>query len=303
MLEAINDEKFRGVLERIAVALERIVEILEVEEVAKSRFGSSTTKIREEKRDGINTSQVDEFLLDFLNQRGVEVRGFQPVVYRDPKFDKLAMFMGDRFENLKDFLKFLRRYSQNGEEFTVSLRDYPPEAISDICQLCHNMKSLGYLKDYRYSKSPKRHLSVKTIRDSSVQNFLDGKWLQRYILKTLDRAKNRVTQTLGIKLDIASITNLKVVIDDMETELYHLFRVNNETFLIEAKLGEHHEEDIEKFKRISEALQLGDNVILILAELNSRKHRSNVYGMPAVRLSYLEQHLANEFTKFAAKLL
>lgn len=300
MLEGVNDEKLKNVLERIASALERIVGILEGEEATRNTIEFHGVEIPEEKQNKSNIPQIDGFLQDFLSQRGIEVKGYQ-LVDHDPKLDKLAVFMGDRFENLKDFLKSLRKHSQFGEEFVLSLKNYPSSSISDVCQLCANMKLLGYIEDYSYLKAPKYYLTVKTTRNPSVQSFLDGKWLQRYVWRVLERAKNKVTQFLGVRLNMASVSNLKVSIDGMETELYHLFRVNEEVFLIEAKLGEVRKEDIEKYIRITKTLQLGSNMILILAEPERFKNFSNVHGVNFVRLSYLDEYLVNKFTNIATK--
>jgi len=49
------------------------------------------------------------------------------------------------------------------------------KVVRPLCQICQNIKALGYLKDYEYLKSPKRYLHVKPVLEASVRAFLDSK--------------------------------------------------------------------------------------------------------------------------------
>ena len=125
--------------------------------------------------EGGDVSQIDQILLDFLNKKGVKVTGAHCITHLESSHAKLATFIGDRFKDLRDFLKLLRKHAQIGEESSFSLKNSHPETISNVCQLCQNIKALGYLKDCKHLKSPKRYLHVKPVLEASVRAFLDSK--------------------------------------------------------------------------------------------------------------------------------
>lgn len=89
----------------------------------------------------------------------------------------------------------------------------------------------------------------------------------------------------------------------METELDYLLLVNNEIFLIETKPGEVHKKDIERFKKISKILRLGNKMILLLAESEEQDFYSCLHGAFVIPTDRLEQHFVNEFTNIAKRSL
>ena len=100
------------------------------------------------------------------------------------KLNQISNFMGDRYYSIRKLYKSIKSNMNEGEAFSLILKDEPNQVVSDSCQLANMLCSIAFLEEYHYLKSP-RSIEAKPSRDPNALNFLSGGWLERYVKEKL----------------------------------------------------------------------------------------------------------------------
>lgn len=203
--------------------------------------------------------------VEWLARRRVTVLRQSEPSALDEAFDKLAMFLGERFQNLRPFYEAIkRRVAGRPYPRALKLTNSPPRVISDICQFGSLLYEHGFLKSYSYNRTT-RTLVFDPQDDGRVTNFFTGDWLERYVLLTaLERAGTLLPQ--GVEPVVLKKAVLALP-DKQETELDILLGLPDRVLWLECKTGEDWREHATKFGRIARCLSIPpSHAALVLIE-------------------------------------
>ena len=135
----MTDEKLINILERIAVALEKISN---KETVVNSIFDSSNRQVLEESEttneiQDEQTIQINDInpILRFLAERNIQVKTFQTDEEIDDVLDNIALFMGNRYNRVKKIYNSIKSKLNSGTGFRLDLKNATQEEVSYSCQL------------------------------------------------------------------------------------------------------------------------------------------------------------------------
>lgn len=171
---------------------------------------------------------------DWLTARGITVKNYrEPGTAADTVFDQLAIFLGERFENLSRVHECIRRSLSTGSSFTLNLTSSSQAEIADSTQFCTMLHSFAFLSSYRYNKYTRTIYAIPQ-RVGKVINFFTGGWFERYIyLRILSLlSQDRVEFTCLLNPQIAFSNG-----DDFELDL--LFLIDNQPLWVECKTGDY----------------------------------------------------------------
>lgn len=180
---------------------------------------------------------------------------------------------------------------QQGSFITLSIKDYTQKDVSNVCQFSTRLHEIAFLEQYKYFKSPQYLIKAKTTTLPTAQNFFSGKWLERFVLLSAQRAVNLVSKELDKELEFSYLLNPQVVLpndDDFELDL--IFHVNGLFYWIEAKSGDH-QQHISKYSKISKILNLDfEHSIMVLTDISLDKSAAlrSLFSMTVSSLSLEE---------------
>ena len=229
----------------------------------------------------------------FLCSIGVGVKTRREPEPGQEFLDRIAFYMGDRFDTLRKAISLLKRTVQCGQGFKMSLVGETQATVSNVCQLFSRLHDLAYLQKYNYRNSPYFQIFAKTSPEPKVQNFITGGWLERYALKVLQESHAElVGDDPAMRLDY--LANPQVSLPDGDDfELDVLGMVGNKPVWIEAKTGDY-QTHVAKYTRIANRLGLKDRLILLLSACNEQECMalSMTYGIRVANCRTLKRHLA-----------
>lgn len=276
--------EFTTLLERIAIALERIADSLARPDQSEDK--SSAVDIEP-------TLPINDIfrLENFLASRGISIKTIPPEQESDETLDKIALFVGNRLESVRGVLDAIKANMNAGRSFSLNLRNESQQAVADITNLCTNLYNLAFLTAYHYQKSPAYQLYATPSTSPRALNFYSGQWLERFV-------KAQVVSLLKSRsLKYSYICNAQVSLpngDDFELDM--LFETEGEVFWLEAKTGDY-QKHIEKYSKMSRIIGLDhSHTFMILADGavtdNLARNLSNLFGMTVVRAEKFAEHLA-----------
>jgi hypothetical protein len=225
---------------------------------------------------------VPEALNSFLASRGIRIRRVPPPGPADTVLDRLALYLGTRYETLKDVLGWLKRTMQTGGRWHLRLAGRPQEQIGACCQFCHMLHQLAFLTEYRYHRAPQCLIEARTSAAPEAQNFLSGQWLERFIRQQVMSAA-AAASCPGLSL----LANAQVVLpnnDDFELDL--LAAAGGRVFWIESKTGAY-QQYIRKYSQMARIFGLGSlRSFLVLTDVPAAvcDDLSRMTGMTVCRL-------------------
>ena len=232
-------------------------------------------------------------LIAWLKERNIDFLRTVATSEFDETFDRLARFLGERFQNLRPFYDAIkRRVSGSAHPRALKLTNAPPQMISDICQFGTDLFNNGFLKRYHYTRGT-RTLVFEPQMDGRVINFFTGDWLERYVLlTTLERIKTLLPE--GVCPE--ALTKAVVVLPDgQETELDILLGLPERVLWLECKTGDWQEHAV-RFGRIARQLQIPPQqaALVLLESLTAEQKRnaSVLSGMSAINPEELEDFIA-----------
>jgi hypothetical protein len=170
-------------------------------------------------------------LTDWLASRDITVKNHRREQATDEIFDRLATFLGERFDSIQTLHDQIRRNLSNGGNFTLNLSSSSQEEIANTTQLCTWLHEYAFLSSYNYNNTSKT-LYAAPQRVGRVINFFNGGWFERFV--TL-----KVSAMLAERgLDASHLANPQIVLpngDNFELDL--IFLVENEPLWLECKTG------------------------------------------------------------------
>jgi hypothetical protein len=138
----------------------------------------------------------NEVIITFLESRSIKVKTIPTEDTADDVINSLSKFLGENYDGLRELLARIKRNMQQGSPFSLSLKEYTQKDTSDVCQFCTRLHSIAFLEEYKYFKSPQYLIRAKPTSLPIAQNFFSGKWLERFVLLTVQKCVRRVSSDL-----------------------------------------------------------------------------------------------------------
>lgn len=212
-------------------------------------------------------------LVEWLRTRNIEVLRIGTSHDLDETFDRLAIFLGERFQSIRPFYQAIkRRVCGSTHPRAIRLTDAPPKVISDICQFANDLYRNGFLTRFNYIRS-ERTVVFEPQSDGRVTNFFTGDWLERYVLLTiLERIETLIPEGRNVEKLTKAVVRLA---DNQETEFDILLGLPNCVLWLECKTGEWQEHAV-KFGRISRQLGIpvSHSALVLVDELTPEQKRN-----------------------------
>lgn len=303
----MSEKNIENILERIAISLERIADCLDENKKMKKNFPLNKEKILNDMDLIENIASISylpekeeeepsnfECIENFLSSRGIKIKTIPEEDPADDIINSLSEFLGNNYDSLKELLSKIKRTMQTGSYITLSLKNYEQKACSDVCQFCHRLYAIAFLEQYKYFKSPQYLIKAKTTTLPVAQNFFSGKWLERYVLLSVEAALKLIECQFSVKLNFSHLINPQVILpngNDFELDL--LFCINDIFFWIEAKSGDY-QQHISKYSKISKLLKLDEkHSIMVLADIPSAgtEALTSLFSMNVVSLTELRNKI------------
>ncbi len=287
-----NETQIATLLERIAIALEKIADSLAKTNQSKIQPDTidAESRVSPEPVEAMSPNNDITRLRNFLASRGISIKTIHPEQESDETLDKIALFIGNRFESVKRVLDSIKANMNVGRPFSLNLRNESQQTVADTTNLCTNLYNIAFLTAYRYQKSPAYQLYATPSTSPRALNFYSGQWLERFV-------KAQVVSLLKSKsLEFSYICNAQISLpngDDFELDM--LFETEGDVFWLEAKTGDYRKH-IEKYSKMSRIIGLDrSHTFMILADGavtdGLARDLSNLFGMTVVRVEKFAEHL------------
>jgi hypothetical protein len=211
---------------------------------------------------------AQEKLTQFLADRGITIRQIPAEASTDPIINNLADFLGSHYEAVKPFYQQIKRNMQQGEDFTLYLKEETPAAIGLICQFGKKLYDVAFLEQYRYFRSPQYLLRAKTTRLPTALNFFSGQWLERYVIQQVQAAVDAVQQEAAQPIEFGYIPNPRIILPNgQDGELDLLFYVHDTIYWVETKSGDY-QQHISKYSTLAQTLRLDpQHALMVLTDI------------------------------------
>ena len=266
-----------GILEAMLIQLKEISKEIKAlrRELNQAKLSNSPKTIESDNSDttgGKSTQEEEEeaFLsvFNWLYNRGITVKNYKQQQTADEIFDKLATFLGERFDSLERLHDQIRRNLSTGGNFTVNLSSSSQEEIANSTQLCTWLYKYAFLSSYKYNSYSKTIYAAPQ-RIGKVINFFTGGWFERFVFL---KVNSLLSQN---NLEYVYLLNPQISLsngDDFELDL--LFLVEDEPLWIECKTG-NYQSYVTKYAEIRLTLGIPEerSILVILGtsdELTSR---------------------------------
>lgn len=290
----MNSERIEALLERIAVALERLADQSHsrgvVAEAPRSRLAEEG--IADFKPSAWSSSSP--ILEPFLNSRGIQIKVRPAEDASDPVIDSLSLYLGERYDALSGLLSKIKRAMQTGMPITESLKGRPQQDVSTICQFCTRLHEIAFLEQYKYLRSPTYLITAKTTTLPRAQNFFSGQWLERFILQKVKAVRAQVAAEVTGKLDFEYLINPQITLpngDDFELDI--LAAIGSSIYWIEAKSGDY-QPYAHKYSRYARLLGLdAQHTFMALPDVPDDRCNalSSLFSMTVCNLRTFEEKL------------
>jgi len=209
--------------------------------------------------------QIKDEIIDFLEKKKFSIVNISNDEYAT-SLESVSKFIGDKYEYIKDFLKSVKKSLNTGIPVKMYMKDFPEQKIAYICQLALNLHNIAFLKNYRYLNSPKFILYADPLREPLVINFINGKWLENYLILKIRDILNEMGLTEGKDFDLLQSIQVKLP-NAKNFELDILFKIIDKIFWFEAKTGEY-QQYIHKYSEVSKLLGIPqDRAFMVITEI------------------------------------
>jgi len=293
----MNNDKIEALLERIAIALERLVAVTSAgADLCEGLSSSEASRQSQEQADfGDRASQPRPSVLEsFLDSKGIGIKVLPPNDAADQIIDSLALYLGERYNALSDLLLKIKRAMQAGAPITHSLKGRSQEDVSSACQFCTRLHEVAFLEEYQYFRSPVYLIKARTTTLPRAQRFFGGQWLERFILQKIKSVHAQIAAEVSGKLDFEYLINPQIVLpngDDFELDI--LAAIGSSVYWIEAKSGDY-QQHVSKYSRFARLLGLDyAHSLMVLTDVPD--HRcdalSSLYSMSVCNLQTIEEKL------------
>ncbi len=263
--------------------------------VGEAKMTGLADSDHEAKEEGaaINPVRINDprAVIEFLDNRGIKVKTVPPEDPADEIINSLSRFLGTNYEGLRELLARIKRNMQQGAPFWLSLKEYTQRDVSNVCQFCSRLHAIAFLEKYDYFKAPQYLVKAKTTTLPAAQNFFSGKWLERFVLLTVQKCVTLIAAELEQDIEFSYLLNPQINLpngDDFELDL--ICHINGFFFWIEAKSGDY-QQHISKYSKISKIFDLDvRHSIMVLPDISEDRcdALTALFAMTVASLSRLE---------------
>lgn len=232
--------------------------------------------------------QITE-LLTWLSYRHVQVTTHRQPAEVDVVFDRLALFLGERYGSLAPLLKKIKVAIQTGSRFRLSLVDRTQTDIANCTQFCRMLKDDSFLSYYYYSPLDK---VIQAAPQRTFTNFFNGDWFERFVYRKvcdLLDANDWQYQCL-INPDVILANTNKFGLD-------LLFLAEQEPLWIECKTGQDYTAFLERYSNHRKALGIAkERSFLVILDISESQtiDLTNLWDITVVnRDNFLNQISTN----------
>ncbi len=247
-----------------------------------------------------NQISNSEEILNFLRDKNLDIINFSEGL-NNQAINNISKFMGNRYDYIKDFLLELKRSLSTGRTVKMFLQNETQSKVSNICQLANMLNEIAYLQNYKYFNSPRYILYASPLRQPEVINYINGKWLEQYIIIKIKEILNKY----GLKenTDYSYVYNVQFRLpNENNFELDILFKIKDEIFWFEAKSGDY-QRYVHKYSDVSKNLLKipKENSFMVITDIteSGAEAISNLFNMKVTNLSTFEE----KFTQSLSKIL
>ena len=173
-LKSIGEE-LKGIKEKIGMSPAGIA--------PKNKIAPETSD-KHQNHLAVSETELPYLFCDWFLSRGVKIRNYKRREAADAVFDKLALFLGSRYNSLSRLYGVIKRSLSSSGNFGVNLSSASKEEIADSTQFCTMLREYAFLSSYRYCKSSKTILAAPQ-RDGKIINFFSGGWFERYVYQKI----------------------------------------------------------------------------------------------------------------------
>jgi len=290
----MNNNRIEILLERIAIALERLVE-----QANQRETGTEAQRIRPEAEEtnkgrAVPSPPPTSILEPFLKSKGIRIKVRPCDNAADQVIDSLSLYLGERYAALAGLLGKIKRAMQTGMPITESLKDRPQQDVSSACQFCKRLHEIAFLEEYRYSRSPIYLINAKTTTLPKAQRFFGGQWLERFILQKVKSVHAQVAAEVNGNLTYEHLINPQIILpncDDFELDI--LAAIGPSIFWIEAKSGDY-QQHVAKYSKFARFLGLDyDHSFMVLTDVPDDRcdALSSLFSMTVCTLRTIEDKL------------
>jgi hypothetical protein len=293
----MNNERIEELLERIAVALERLAASGDAR--ANVNAGKTIQAGLEKADVHIDTASHTapspaSALKSFLSTRGIQIKVIPPDDAADDIIDSLSLFLGERYEALSGLLTKIKRAMQSGMPITESLKNRAQQDVSSNCQFCTRLHEVAFLEQYQYFRSPTYLIKAKTTTLPKAQRFFGGQWLERFILQKIKAVHGQVAAEVSSQPDFEYLINPQIILpngDDFELDV--LARFGPWVYWVEAKSGDY-QQHVAKYSKFARLLGLDyAHSLMVLTDVPDDRCEalSSLFSMSVCNLRSFEEKL------------
>lgn len=179
----------------------------------------------------------EEKIIRFLEEKNITIN--EIITEFDPELERIAIFTGERLDNLRDFCDRLKRcFNTPGQKHSLDLYFSNEKKIADINQLA------GYLvktdifkkKDFEYHRSPVKRMDITIDGKREGEGFILGGWLEYYLRFLIDSLINSTGKDYGKLINFSRLSNVKIEFEGgRKAELDLIYEIEGNIFWFEAK--------------------------------------------------------------------
>ena len=256
-----ENQKIEALLERIAVALERMVADRDAGAFIVGKQAPQAEYAESEVRIDTAAGAVPPrplVLESFLQSKGIRIKVVPPDDAADAVIDSLSLYLGERYDALSGLLAKIKRAMRSGMLITESLKNRSQQDISSSCQFCTRLHEVAFLEQYQYFRSPTYLIKAKTTTLPRAQKFFGGQWLERFILQKVKAVHAQVAAEISGQLTFEYLINPQIILpngDDFELDILAGF--GSSVYWIEAKSGDY-QQHVAKYSKFARRLGLDD---------------------------------------------
>jgi hypothetical protein len=263
-------------------------------ELVTEQDGEESTKEKEQ------TESNTRIIVDFLESLGIEIKTIPTENSADNVINSLSKSLGENYDGLRELLARIKRNMQQGSSFSLSLKEYTQKDVSNVCQFCTRLHAVAFLEEYRYFRSPQYLIRAKATTLPAAHSFFSGKWLERFVLLSMQRCVRLVSSALEKEIVFSYLLNPQIILpngDNFELDL--VCHVSGFFFWIEAKSGDY-QQHISKYSKMSKILNLDfRHSIMVLPDISEDRCAAltSLFSMTVCSLSRLEEVLVETIRK------
>ena len=203
-------------------------------------------------------------------------------------FNRLALFLGRYYSDLKVLHQHLKRHTAAGFRFHLSLADKSQAHIQRCTHFCAQLNQVGLLSYYRYFSHEKVIQAIPQKRPD-IDYFFRGQWFERYVAQIVEQCLR------SKQLDYHYLSNAEFRFesgDQFELDLF--FMVEGKPLWIECKATKDFNQHLKQYSEHRETLGVDkSNAFLVVLDLPAQQaeEMTDLWGITVTNQYYLIQKI------------